>query len=226
MTDQRTKYFFLDVDDLLLSFFCPFHEWMSLNTKYKISKSYIPKNWDYSEIPMDEGDDIGKFINMFVETNSDNLPPFPGASNLTKELKKRGFTIILITAYPHHLGMRRIANLRKYDIVFDHIYFTSFMIANGDKCSVDKAELMTALGYNDSSKYKVYFADDRASSVIKFVKAGLGTGFTIKRSYNLDVLKELEEEDEEIFNKMLVSRGGFSKTAQVENLFKLILSAV
>jgi len=209
---------FIDVDDILLSFFCAFHSYLQ-QKGFNVTKSYIPKNWNYSEL-FPNKEDFFEHLNPFVESLTSDLLPFEGADQFTLNLKKKGWNIVLITAHPIHLMMERITNLKKYNIYFDHFYSTSFYKPDGTKVNIEKSELIKLLGYDDKTKFKNLFIDDRFKSVESFVKNDLGIGASIKRSYNYD---DINNCDEEILNKILLSRGGKSKTQQVQNLYKMIL---
>jgi FMN phosphatase YigB (HAD superfamily) len=223
MKDSRQKKMFLDIDDCGLCFLGPWQEWLASKYGFPINKSYIPRTYGYEEFP-ELNKNINKYITEFIEGGGcSDLPPFEGFKAFTEEIQRRGWDIIFVTA---HLASRleeRIKNLNRYDIKFNHIYCTSFYNSEGKKEYLSKIELIKLLKYDDSSKYRCVFVDDRAKTAIEFAKANLGVAFTMKRAYNLN---DLENCDDEARSRLVVSTGGTSKATQVANMYKTILDFV
>jgi hypothetical protein len=220
--DKRNKIMWLDIDDILFDFMPSFNS--SLAAKgVDIKKQYIPKDWGYSGILTPEV--MKKEISDFVLNNCSDLPPIEGAAEFTQKARDAGFKVFLITAHPHCLMMERLANLNRYGISFDAYYSTSFFTKDSDQqFNIDKFELIQALGYGDKTKYNNILVDDNLKNVYKMVKAGLGIGVSIKRAYNQELLDKIEssEEDAEIRNDIMISRGGRYMGQQATKMLKMI----
>jgi len=220
--DKRKKIIWLDVDDCCLSFMPNFNENLALKG-IDIKKQYIPKDWGYSGILSPE--DMKKEISDFVLNKCNDLPPIEGAAEFTQRAREASYKVFLITAHPHCLMMERLENLNKYGISFDAYYSTSFFTKESDQqFNIDKFELIKALGYGDKTKYNNILVDDNLKNVYKMVKAGLGIGVSIKRAYNQELLDKIEssEEDAEIRNDIMISRGGRYMDQQATKMLKMI----
>jgi FMN phosphatase YigB (HAD superfamily) len=220
--DKRKKIMWLDIDDVLISFMPNFNN--SLASKgINIKKQYIPQDWGYSGILSPE--EMKKEISDFVLNKCNDLPPIEGAAEFTQRAREVGFKVFLITAHPSSLMMERLENLNRYGIVFDAYYSTSFFKKDSDQqFYIDKFELIKALGYGDKTKYNNILVDDNLKNVYKMVKAGLGIGVSIKRAYNQELLDQIEssEEDSDIRNDIMISRGGRFMDQQATKMLKMI----
>jgi len=208
----------LDVDDVLIKFIEHFNEClMEKRPEFKINPKYLPKSWGYTELG-----DVSKEINDYINNNSDECKAFDNASEFTARLKELGFEVVLITAHPANKLIERVANLKKQDITFDHIYCTAAFDDDGEKLYWKKSEFVEALGLHKDSK--LLFVDDRANSVIEMIgQFDNAEGFTMNRGYNHNALaQQLFDKDAD---RLSVVSEQFGETAdeQVKRLYNLVL---
>lgn len=175
----------LDVDDVLLDFKMMYNRHLKENYDIKIPHNYIPKTWHYTEI-LPKKIKFGQTMETLGKRWAKNQKALEGAKDFTKQLKKMGYRVILITHIEGEQGPDRINCLMREGIHFDEIYFTM-----GRTKSEFAVEVVKRY-----PKAVNCFMDDKAENVVDFLMNVPKTelGLTLDLPFNDQTFATLPEE--------------------------------
>jgi len=139
---HKTKRIGIDVDEVLRQFIKPLIE---------LYKKYYPNKWYHSFEEINTYDLSNHFeikqeiYNFFNEQVPKEIflsaPPYPGASEFTKEIHKRGYTVCIVTRQIRYNEIYTIEWLNKNDIYFDEVHFVK-----------NKGYVITDMFFDDSAE--------------------------------------------------------------------------
>ncbi len=211
---ETTKHnLFLDCDDVILEYFRGFNVYIKENYGIKINKNALPEEWGYTKY-------IGDKEHLFAEFSSkfnDKLEIMSGAIDFVNKAKAMGWTITLITNHPNCFTLGRIQLLNKNKLYFDNYYSCGFHDPQGQVGKFSKAEFLKRLGYKDKNNINV-LVDDKFSHAHDFVKANLGYGVTMDRSYNEKDIANSKNNDKLLIVKSFVDPYAQNRAAFKETL--------
>lgn len=167
----------IDVDGVLLNF----NELVArhLNKLYGLSlpENFIPKDWNYLDV-LPPGIQFSDVMKSLPDGWEGMLNAYEGAEKFTRELKRMGAEVVVITQISGVKAPDRIKCLIDHNITFDEVYFTL-----GRKKSEFASQIIRRHRKECGNIQDSFIVDDKAENTVEFLEEVPGTKFVVTANY-------------------------------------------
>lgn len=174
----------VDVDEVLVEFRPLLNAHLNKSFNLSLHRDYVANDWGYSDVIPKEAS-FPEIMSGLPKNWPEHQVLYEGAAEFTRDLKKLGCEVVLITHLDLELAPYRLKNLFYHQVYFDEIYFTL------GKSKVDFAHPVS-LRFTDNQgrPAKNIVIDDKAQNVVEFLDLmpNMALGVTMDYAYNKSTL--------------------------------------